>query len=281
MIYKINASDVAAIIGKNKFKPRNEVFEQIAIEHGILECEESNILDEVQTNLCEEIKDVLVSNTAIEVEKSMQIFERHTEKLIIKDIIHKALNETPILSSQVKTPEDVQTVINSICKNTDSSNSALEEAIKNPTIKKFIKESKEIVESVKSINTLRGQKLEEKSTDAYESTSGVKVKSRNSKCYIYAKNNWKIAGRVDGLTDDAVVETKTRRRFWPSPPEYDIIQLRCYMKLCSKKVGILNEQFPNNTSRETRIDWDENIWQCIENDIDLAITDFETNYPTS
>lgn len=275
MLYKINASDVAGIIGKNQYKTKEDIFEQIAIEQGLVDFEESNLLHEVEQNLQEEISHVLATKDAVEIEERMKVCERKTENLIVEDMIRRTMSLDPIFSTPVKTPESIQTIVDTICT---ESNEPLKDAINDPRIKKFLKESKEVVESVKSINTIRGQKLEEISTDSYQSLAGTEVKSRNSRCYVYSKNKWLIAGRVDGLTSDSVVETKTRRRFWKAPPEYDIIQLRCYMKLCNKKIGILNEQFPNNTSRATRIEWDDTIWKSIEDSIDTSIAEFEKNY---
>ena len=58
--------------------------------------------------------------------------------------------------------------------------------------------------------------------------------------------------------------TKTRRRFWANVPEYDIVQLRCYMKLTKRRAGILNERFPNGDSRITNVEWSDAIWADIE-----------------
>jgi hypothetical protein len=114
----------------------------------------------------------------------------------------------------------------------------------------------------------RGTRIEEESTNKLEVSSGVLIHSRNVQCYVYCvpSSNIVIAGRTDGLQgEDAVVETKTRRRFWKSPPEYDIIQLRCYMKLTNRKVGMLNECFPDGSNRVTQIEWSDSIWSEIEN----------------
>lgn len=276
-MYKINASDVAALIGKNKYKSKEEVFERIAIEHGLIEAEESTLIAEIESKLSPEIEQVLVS-TGKDVETTMNAYERSAEKLIITDSVLRVMSLKPILNAPVETPTDVQSALSVICAVSDTKEHAIEQAIQHPIIQKFLKESKQITECAKSINTLRGQKLEETSTDAYQSRSKVEVTHRNSKCYIYRKNSWMIAGRVDGLTDIAVVETKTRRRVWNSPPEYDIIQLRCYMKLCNRQIGILNEQFPDGTSRETRIQWNDSLWTSIEDKIDLAILEFEKTY---
>ena len=114
----------------------------------------------------------------------------------------------------------------------------------------------------------RGTRIEEQSTNKLEVSTGVAIHSRNAKCYVYAipSSNIVIAGRTDGLQgEDTVIETKTRRRFWKSPPEYDIIQLRCYMKLTNRKLGILNECFPDGSNRVTKIEWSDSIWSEIEN----------------
>jgi hypothetical protein len=114
----------------------------------------------------------------------------------------------------------------------------------------------------------RGTRIEEESTNKLEASSGLTIHSRNARCYIYSipSTNIVIAGRSDGLQgEDTVVETKTRRRFWKSPPEYDLIQLRCYMKLTNRKVGILNECFPDGSNRATKIEWSDAVWSEIEN----------------
>ena len=114
----------------------------------------------------------------------------------------------------------------------------------------------------------RGTRTEEVSTNKLEASTGVPIHSRNAQCYVYSipGSNVVIAGRTDGLQgEDTVIETKTRRRFWKSPPEYDIIQLRCYMKLVNRKFGILNECFPDGTTRATKIEWSDSVWYEIEN----------------
>jgi len=278
MPYKINASDVAALLGKNKYKTQEEIFEKIAIENNFIESKESYLLKEVQAKMQDEIADVIHSKSAGELETCMDIFERKTEDLILSDIVRRTMGEAPIFTNEIETSTEAKSAFVEVCKQSKNSVEALRLANNDPAVKKFMKESKEVKESVKSINTLRGQILEEKSTDAYQQTTNIPVKLRNSKCYTYTKNNWLIAGRVDGLTDDAVVETKTRRRFWKYVPEYDLVQLRCYMKLCNKQIGILNEQFPDGTSRETRIDWSNDVWNDIECELDKAMLKFEKEY---
>ena len=61
MPYKINASDVAALLGKNKYKTQEEIFEKIAVENNFIESKESYLLKEVQAKMQDEIADVIHS----------------------------------------------------------------------------------------------------------------------------------------------------------------------------------------------------------------------------
>jgi hypothetical protein len=102
--------------------------------------------------------------------------------------------------------------------------------------------------------------------------------TRNTKCYIFEGTNYKLCGRVDGLTQDSIVETKTRRRFWKEAPAYDLIQLRCYLRLTNRKMGTLNEVFPDNTQRATSINWDEREWNLLDQKIVNALETLKRNF---
>lgn len=74
---------------------------------------------------------------------------------------------------------------------------------------------------------------------------------------------YRIIGFVDGIKDGKIVETKNRKRFWKNPPEYDIVQLRCYMKMNGNVDGILLETFPEKSPRSTEISWSDREWEKI------------------
>lgn len=278
MIYKINASDVAALIGKNPYKLKEEIFERIAIDAGLVDFEESDIPEEVANQLQEQVQHVLQSKTAQQTEYCMQQYEEKACELVIEDIIMRNTGKTPILSKSVEVTSAVQNAIKNICKEEHRPKIIIEKAMKNSEVQKFIKTNSEVQEVCKKINTIRGSALEETSTNLFEKTYKAPILHRNSKCYIWKSDKYLIAGRVDGLTDDAIIETKTRRRVWKTIPEYDVIQLRCYMKLCNKQIGYLNEQFPDGTSRSTKIEWNDSEWNDIQVAISCAIIEFESLY---
>ena len=223
---KVNASNVASLIGKNPFKTQQDALNEVLVDNGLLEedVEAIQLIEEIQVVCKAESALVCESKTPSELEANIRVYEEKVKE------ITRAKGET-----------DTSPVVLH----------ALSLAVKE-----------------------RGTRTEEVSTNKLESSTGVPIHSRNAQCYIYSipGSNVVIAGRTDGLQgEDTVVETKTRRRFWKSPPEYDMIQLRCYMKLANRKVGILNECFPDGTNRATRIEWSDSVWSEIENKLITCI----------
>jgi hypothetical protein len=220
MRIKVNASNVASLIGKNPFKTQQDALNEVLMDNGLMQedVEATELIEEIES-LCKTETDLVCnSKTQGELEANIKVYEQKVK-------------EITTAKGQV---DDSPVVLH-----------ALSLAVKE-----------------------RGTRIEEESTNKLEISSGVAIHSRNAKCYVYSipSSNIVIAGRTDGLQgDDTVVETKTRRRFWKSPPEYDIIQLRCYMKLVNRKVGILNECFPDGTNRVTKIEWSDSVWSEIQN----------------
>jgi len=220
MRIKVNASNVASLIGKNPFKTQQDALSDVLMDNGLLEedVEATELIEQIQSVCKAETDLVCQSKNQRELEANIRVYEEKVKE------IARAKGET-----------DTSPVVLH----------ALSLAVKE-----------------------RGTRIEEESTNKLEASSGVLIHSRNVQCYVYCvpSSNIVIAGRTDGLQgEDAVVETKTRRRFWKSPPEYDIIQLRCYMKLTNRKVGMLNECFPDGSNRVTKIEWSDSIWSEIEN----------------
>ena len=226
MRIKVNASNVASLIGKNPFKTQKDALDEVMIDNGLMQedVEAIELIEEIQSVCKAETALVCESKTASELEANIRVYQQK-----VKDI------------AQAKGESDTSPVVMQ----------ALSLAVKE-----------------------RGTRIEEESTNKLEASTGVPIHSRNAQCYIYSipGSNVVIAGRTDGLQgDDTVVETKTRRRFWKSPPEYDLIQLRCYMKLTNRKVGILNECFPDGSNRVTKIEWSDAVWSDIEGKLSTII----------
>ena len=228
MRIKVNASNVASLIGKNPFKNQQDALNEVLLDNGLMQedVEATELIEEIQSICKAETDLVCQSKTSSELEANIRVYEQKVKEI-----------------TQAKGESDTSPVVLH----------ALSMAVKE-----------------------RGTRIEEQSTNKLETSSGVPIHSRNASCYVHCipGSSIVIAGRTDGLQgEDTVIETKTRRRFWKSPPEYDLIQLRCYMKLTNRKVGMLNECFPDGSNRVTKIEWSDSLWSEIENKLATYINE--------
>ena len=194
--------------------------------------------------------------------KKVQV-QAQTQAKIQRKVIAKAAQE---FNKAVTSTDD-----DSLEKNTQLFERRVKEILSDSNMDSVLAE-KLTESSVGMVYKDRGAKLEEDSTNKFEKTHMCRVSNRNSKCYTYYSKAFIITGKCDGLTDDAVIETKTRKTYWDQAPKYDLVQLQVYMKLTGRQKGYLNEQFANGTSRCTVIE-DDN-WQEIEAAIIAALPIF-------
>ena len=99
---------------------------------------------------------------------------------------------------------------------------------------------------------------------------GVSVKNNNDKFYVKTLFNIpegavitrvNLGGRIDGLVDDRLIEIKNRKsRFMVPVPQYDLIQLHCYMILLKKKQADLIEHLPSGKKKTTLVGFDPVLW---------------------
>lgn len=237
---KVNCSNVAALIGKHRFKSREEAIEEVLVDNA----------------LC----DTVIDYDAIAALELIQESSSYVDACM-----------------NTKSESEFKEAVSAYKAN----------IIKTAEEKGICKDSPIVTTAIQELNLKVGTHDETKCIDAYETDKGVDVTHRNTKCYIYkipnVSFNAVLAGRVDGLTtykgEVAVLENKKRMKSNRYPtPEYDIIQLRCYMKLTSSKYGILNESYPDGTSRQTHIEWDNAIWSTIVSSITDVLSDIWVKY---
>ena len=270
MKIKINASDVASLIGENPYRTQEETFKNIAMDNNLIESEEDDIDDKLQDMLHSEVQSVISCTNKNDFEQQANQYEIKAKEIILKDFLLKERNEEQIFKKTIQTTPELKQQIAKYAQEKDV-NVAIQKLMNDKDVTKLIAKEPEIQKAQKSINRIRGNMLEEASTNMFEKSIEQPVQQRNTKCYIHEGSNYKLCGRVDGLTPDSIVETKTRRRFWKDVPAYDLIQLRCYMKLTNRNTGSLNEVFPDNTNRITTIHWDNEKWIVIDRKIVNAI----------
>ena len=73
-----------------------------------------------------------------------------------------------------------------------------------------------------------------------------------------------IGGRIDGLQNGKLIEIKNRKSKFITPlPQYDIIQLHCYMFMLDQVRGYLIEHLQNQQEKITILKWDPSLWSTI------------------
>jgi hypothetical protein len=127
-----------------------------------------------------------------------------------------------------------------------------------------------IAAAAESVTTKRGELLENKVLDDFETRTGVTVTDRNAHIRYLRTDTYLIGGRLDGFDAESktIIEVKNRKRTRKAgyaPPDYDIVQLRCYLAILRangepEAKGRLLEAFPDGTNCETPVEWDDVQW---------------------
>lgn len=119
----------------------------------------------------------------------------------------------------------------------------------------------------------RGIQNENAILDQYETHRDVKVTERNTKTLRKDFGTFKLVGRTDGYvaSENRIVDSKERTRWWPQVPLYDEIQLRCYMNMTGATESELVERFPDGRVRHTKYLNDPEKWASLQTAIETAV----------
>jgi len=116
--------------------------------------------------------------------------------------------------------------------------------------------------------TMQRGALEEKARlDDIQLQQKVLISERNNEVKYLDTPYYSIAGKRDGKLDDGrgLVELKLRRNWFKTPPAYDIVQVRVYLRLFGEKRGVLIEQKQDGLEhRETVVEDSEREWTLID-----------------
>jgi hypothetical protein len=123
------------------------------------------------------------------------------------------------------------------------------------------------------VSKQRGINNEAKILDTYEVSHDVKVTERNTKMLRKEYATYVLTGRTDGwvASENRIVDSKERTRFFADVPLYDEIQLRVYMEMMGCPESELIERFPDGTMRVTKFTNDPEKWAAIQKSLESAI----------
>jgi len=126
-----------------------------------------------------------------------------------------------------------------------------------------------------AVSKRRGLDNENHILNTYETEREVKVTERNTKTITKDYGLFKITGRTDGYveSENRIVDSKDRTRYWPEVPLYDEVQLRCYMNMTGASESELIERFPDGRTRHTKFMNDPEKWATIQLAIEEAVVE--------
>jgi hypothetical protein len=251
------ASEVAALLGLNRFKEKDEaifrviskinkfkpLIQYIKVKTGgqtageILE----SAPDIAKQCLEKAVTAAVASTTQTDIVNTIKTFKKDASEQLLKSA----------LDGEVTTPE-----FKAAAERIQKKETTLEKEVKK------LQETTVVDLMSQEIQKQRGTRMESTVEDAHAASTGKEVSNRGDRA-MFDCAEYSLFGYIDGMQDGAILETKNRKRFWKEPPPYDLVQLRCYMKMKGEIDGILLECFPGDSKRETRLNWDDAEWEKI------------------
>ena len=252
-------SEVASLLERNPFKTKEEsllrvmgtipkfrpLIAKIKQETGLRT--EREYVEDAPTHIKDDLEKAvrIVSSSAVDgtqVSQTIRSFQEETTKKLLTE----ALSGTPISIDFQKSAARIQSGVSTL-----------------EVEAKIMQATPAVTAITREIQKQRGTRLEASSEDAFGRASGSAVTNRGDPVR-FESETYCLAGYVDGMQNGKVVETKNRKRFWNRPPEYDFVQLRCYMAMKGGVDGMLVEHFPGKeTPRVTQVVWDLKEWETI------------------
>ena len=115
----------------------------------------------------------------------------------------------------------------------------------------------------------RGNIKENSNLDSIQKKKGIQIQQRNSKMYtkeLHRSDKYCliIRGKVDGVSDGTIVETKNRTKYlFNELRDYERVQLEAYMFLTGLECALLTEHY-NDDSNCIEYMHDEEFWSsCV------------------
>lgn len=240
----IVASELAIITGHNKYEKIQKAIDSVLNRSGIVKkyIPKSKV-EETLLNVTD--KDLNIIKNELNLSDSTTL--KDLEDVIKKQVMGKSLDSSLSENDSKKKVDDV-------LKSMPTLNKCLEGSVK------------------QDLRMRRGNIKEDNNLDKTEKKSNIVITDRNSQMYeklLYSDPGEKyqviLRGKVDGMNDEYVVETKNRtRRLFNKIPEYEKVQLNAYMFMTGKGKAIHIECY-NDQQNQTEYGFDKLFWEgCLD-----------------
>ena len=246
----IVASELSIITGHNKYENIQKAIDSVLNRSGILK-------KYIPKSKVEETLLNLKDKDFIKIKKELKLSDdtslKEVENIIKKQVMGQSLDSS--LSE-----EQSKEILNDVLKSMPTLSKCLEGSVK------------------QDLRMKRGNIKEDNNLDKTEKKSNIVITDRNSQMYeklLYKDPNERyqviLRGKVDGMNDEYVVETKNRtRRLFNMIPDYEKVQLNAYMFMTGKEKAIHIECY-NDQQNQTEYDFDKLFWEdCLDKVINFT-----------
>jgi hypothetical protein len=242
MIPEISASKVAGLIGLHKYQQPHEILYELLS------------------------KDKTTKERIVALE---QLYGRRSFHAVLNEV----LKDQPVLDcisagvAAANKTEDVAAVLAEV-----EEQAALILALRRDAYTPEVRA--QLVSEIRGqVSKQRGIRNESAILDQYEIHRDVKVIERNTRTFKKDYGKFRMIGRTDGYvaSENRIVDSKDRTRFWSQVPLYDEIQLRCYMEMAGASESELIERFPTGEVRHTKFINDPEKWRVLQEAIEKAV----------
>jgi len=237
----LRGSDLAKLTGHNKYEARDKIVNEILSRNGIQDryVPKSNI-EEGLVDLSKEQLTSLKQELSLSEDAPIQNIEA-----VIKSTIMSGSYSGKLTEEDSKTNIDQKLEGNPILQRLDTK----------------IKQD---------LRMRRGNIKENANLDQIQKKKGITIQQRNSKMYtkeLYRGDRYCliVRGKVDGVSDGTIVETKNRTRYlFNELRDYERVQLEAYMFLTGLEDALLTEHY-NDESNCIQYTHDDGFWQeCVD-----------------
>ena len=238
------ASELAIITGHNKYEKIQKAIDTVLNRSKIVK-------KYIPKSKVEEKLLALSENEIVVIKKELNLEGNATlkqvENMIKQQVMTKSLNENISENeSRVKADE--------VLKAMPTLNKCLEGSVK------------------QDLRMRRGNIKEDKNLDKTQQKRNITIDSRNAQMYekeLYVdpdkQFNVVLRGKIDGMNDEYVVETKNRtKRLFNMIPDYEKVQLNAYMFMTGKEKALHIECY-NEDQNSVEYDFDKLFWDdCLD-----------------
>jgi len=260
MLFKIHASEVAALVGLNPYKPQPEAIQDcinrnvgglppLQVMKASRVCKENS---EVKGLFDKMTQDAHQTTSNEEVTQKKQAFDKK-----IKDILVKPLDQK---IKEAKNKGDTKAFDALVAKR-----------------EKAVIDAGDVTKAAATaFNTNFGTRREESIGKSYEELTGMNVEKPTKKyTWDIVPGKVVVVGKFDGFAEDGtLVEIKQRtRRLFNVVKDYENVQVHVYMKMAQVETAHLVEKFEDKIMIHN-IYWDDDFMIEVEVELERVVNEY-------